>query len=140
MLVAIITTAVHLCTMPISNTSSGNGSIKSRSRPSAAPSPSSNGSQKQEQQNTNTNNNFAKITNGSQKRSRSEKQQNTNNNFAKITTLVFIIAVADVLFVWYSIHTSFEGNGTEPHGAEVGLHHLHEKKRMEKKREENGSK
>jgi len=96
--------------MPTSNTSSGNGSIKSRSRSSAAtPPPSSNGS--------------------IQKQSKSEK---SNNNFAKITTLVFIIAVADVLFVWYSIHTSFEGNGSEPHGAEVGLHHLHEKKRMEK--------
>ena len=125
--------------MPTSNTSSGNGSIKSRSsRPSAAtPQPSSNGSMqkqiKSEKQTTNTNNNFAKITNGSlQKQSKSEKS--SNKNFAKITTLVFIIAVADVLFVWYSIHTSFEGNGTEPHhvGAEVGLHHLHEKKRMEK--------
>ena len=96
--------------MPTSNTSSGNGSIKSRSRPSTAAPPSSNGNlQKQ-----------------------SIKLEKSNNNFAKITTLVFIIAVADVLFVWYSIHTSFEGNGSEPHGAEVGLHHLHEKKRMEK--------
>jgi len=126
--------------MPISNTSSGNGSIKSRSsRPSAATPPSSNGSiEKQiksvKQQTANTNNNFAKIITNGSKQSRSEKQQNTNTSFAKITTLVFIIAVADVLFVWYSIHTSFEGNGTEPHhiGAEVGLHHLHEKKRMEK--------
>jgi len=124
--------------MPTSNTSSGNGSIKSRSsRPAAALPPSSNGSQKQsiksEKQNTNTNNNFAKITNGSLQKQSNRSEKSNNTNFAKITTLVFIIAVADVLFVWYSIHTSFEGN-TEPHhvGAEVGLHHLHEKKRMEK--------
>ena len=129
--------------MPTSNTTSGNSIIKSRSRPSVPLPPSSNGSlQKQsikpseKQQNTNTNNNFAIITNGSlqQKQSNRSEKSNNNTNFAKITTLVFIIAVADVLFVWYSIHTSFEGNGTEPHhvGAEIGLHHLHEKKRMEK--------
>ena len=61
------------------------------------------------------------------------KTTTTNNHtFAKITTIVFFIAVADVLFVWHSINTFIGGEGTEPHlvGAEAGLHHLHEKKRI----------
>ena len=69
----------------------------------------------------------------------SSKPTSNHHSFARITILgVFIIAVADVLFVWHSINASIgvgigEG-GTEPHhvGAEAGLHHLHEKKRIEK--------
>jgi len=61
---------------------------------------------------------------------------NNNLSFAKITTLVFLIAIADVIFVWHSINASIGGEleGDEPHnmGAEAGLHHLHEKKRMKK--------
>ena len=55
-----------------------------------------------------------------------------NHTFAKITTIVFFIAVADVMFVWHSINTFIGGEDTEPHhvGAEAGLHHLHEKKRI----------
>lgn len=58
-----------------------------------------------------------------------------NHSFARITIIVFIIAIADVIFVWQSINASIGGNGNEgnePHhqGAEAGLHHLHETKRI----------
>ncbi|KAL7530900.1 hypothetical protein ACHAXR_003739 [Thalassiosira sp. AJA248-18] len=68
-------------------------------------------------------------------RSKSEKiniPTSPSHSFAKITTVVFLIAIADVLFVWQSINSTIGGDGNEPHhiGAEAGLHHLHEKKRM----------
>ncbi|KAL7545039.1 hypothetical protein ACHAWF_008409 [Thalassiosira exigua] len=56
-------------------------------------------------------------------------------SFATLTTVVFIIALADVAYVWRIIHSSIGGgeeDGTPSHhrvGAEAGLHQLHEKNR-----------
>ncbi|KAL9184105.1 hypothetical protein ACHAXT_002191 [Thalassiosira profunda] len=55
----------------------------------------------------------------------------STGNFAKVTIVVFVIAVADVVFVWHAIHARLGGEGN-PHyhaGAEAGLHRLHETKR-----------
>mmetsp|Transcript_18430 Transcript_18430/g.33836 ORF Transcript_18430/g.33836 Transcript_18430/m.33836 type:complete len:491 (-) Transcript_18430:98-1570(-) len=73
-----------------------------------------------------------KINGSSITPNNNKQTSRTNYSFAKITTIVFLIAIADVLFIWHSINASIGGEGEEPHhlGAEAGLHHLHEKKRM----------
>lgn len=62
----------------------------------------------------------------------SKSPMKSGNSFNRIIFVVFLVAVADVLFVWHSVNLSIGGVGDdEAHrtGAEAGLHHLHERKR-----------
>eukprot|EP00578_Thalassiosira_sp_NH16_P005952 CAMPEP_0181135836 /NCGR_PEP_ID=MMETSP1071-20121207/32866_1 /TAXON_ID=35127 /ORGANISM="Thalassiosira sp., Strain NH16" /LENGTH=521 /DNA_ID=CAMNT_0023222513 /DNA_START=40 /DNA_END=1605 /DNA_ORIENTATION=- len=75
---------------------------------------------------------------------RSKARQPSGSNyggFPNIAAIVLLIAIADVLFVGYSIDASLGGGdgNNEPHrhlGAEAGLHRFHEKTRLKQLQDE----